>query len=126
MDREDLKFKTERQKELMRVVLHCFADFLKREQPYYGLEGMSTSHVTVHAVQDFKTLRAFWPPELVEETGFRHGTIYHMDGDTLRKVQSGVRADLDKLQKAGYIEKIGNENERRWRPVKGLKGVTLD
>lgn len=125
MNREDLTFKTKRQEELMRVVLHCFADFVKREQPYYGLEGMSTSHITVHAIQDFKTLRAFWPVELVEESRYS-GTIYHLDDDTMRKVQTNVRTDLDKLQKAGYIEKIGNENERRWRPVKGLKGVTLD
>lgn len=108
----------------MRVVLDRFAEFDKRGQAYYGLEGMSTSHLTLKAIGDLKTLHAFWPGDQVSYD-LKHGNLYMLADDTLTKVQSNVRTEIEKLEKRGYIERLGNEHERRWRPAKTLKGVTL-
>lgn len=125
LTKSDLRFSTDRQRELMRVILAEFAEFEKRGQPYYGLEGMSTAHVTVEALLgDFKTLQAFWPKALVHHEA--DGSMgYEMREDTLRKAWNALRSTLEQLEEKGYLEKIGNENERRWRPDKSLRGVTL-
>lgn len=118
-------FQTTRQRELMRVVLDRFAEFEKRQQHFYALEGMSTSHLTLKAIGDTKTLYAFWPPEHRKYSRDIGGQVFLMEDDTLTRVQSEIRKDIDKLSAMGYIEKVGNEHERRWRPAKHLKGVTL-
>lgn len=109
-------FTTERQRELMRVIQECFDKFAQRNQSYYQLDGMTTAHVTVHAIADFTTLRAFWPQRLVEYRGIG-GAIYHLEDGTMSDVQSAVRSTLEQLQAKGYIERLGNEHERRWRPI---------
>lgn len=108
---------TERQRELMRVIIECFDKFKQREQHYYVLDGMSTAHVTVHAIQDFTTLKAFWPTNLVVRS-LLHGTVYQLEEGTMAKVQSAVRDVLVQLCDKGWIERLGNEHERRWRPTK--------
>lgn len=108
---------TERQRELMRVIIECFDKFKKREQHHYVLDGMSTAHVTVHAIQDFTTLKAFWPNNLVVHS-LLHGTVYQLEEGTMAKVQSAVRDVLVQLWDKGWIERLGNEHERRWRPTK--------
>lgn len=125
LTKDDLQFKSDAQRELMRVILAKFREYLDREQHYYGLMGMSTSHITLKAIEDFTTLRAFWPPELVVAGRYGSGTIYQLEDHTITKVQSSIRKELDKLAEQSYLEKIGNEHERRWRPIKALKGVTL-
>jgi hypothetical protein len=107
---------TERQRELMRVINECFDEFAKRNQTYYALDGMTTAHITLHAIQDFTTLKAFWPKELVDNQYGR--TTYLLNDDTMSKVQSSVRDSLNQLFDKAHIERIGNEHERRWRPVK--------
>lgn len=119
LTKESLTYSSAKQRELMRVIFEAYEQFASRKQHYYPLMGMSTSHISQHAVQDFTTLHAFWPPELVEST-LRYGNVYRLEPDTLSKVQTAVRAELDKLATKGYIEKVGNEHERRWRPVKDL------
>jgi hypothetical protein len=107
---------TERQSELNRVILECFDEFDRRGQSYYGLDGMTTAHITVHAIQDFTTLKAFWPKDLVQH---RLGqTVYCLEDDTMSKVQSAVRSSLEQLVEKGWVERIGNEHERRWRPIR--------
>lgn len=107
---------TERQRELVRVIDECFDNFYQRGQSYYTLDGMTTAHVTLHAIADFTTLRAFWPKRLVENS-FR-GTVYHLEDDTMSHVQSAVRDSLSQLWDKGYVERMGNEHERRWRPIR--------
>lgn len=107
---------TTRQRELLRVIDECFDNFAKRNQSYYSLDGMSTAHVALHAIADFQTLQAFWPERLVD----RHlGTvIYRLEDNTMSQVQSSVRDVLAQLQDKGYVEQLGNEHERRWRPIR--------
>lgn len=121
---EDLSFDNERQRLIMQVLLSKFADFRKREQHFYLLEGMSTSHLTLKAIENRNTLHAFWPTEH-QRYSFQHGNIYMLEEDTIVNVQKEISKEINKLVKKGYIEKLGNENERRWRPVKDLTGVTL-
>lgn len=121
---DGLEFNTARQRELMRIILEAFAEYRRREQHFYKLQGMSTSHIVVHAIQDFATLRAFWPKDLVSTSG-TGGQLYALEEDTLYKVQNAVRDSVKQLMERGYMEKLGNEDERRWRPVKMLDGVTL-
>jgi hypothetical protein len=121
----DLSFNTSRQKELMRVILAEFAEFDKRKQEYYWLEGMSTAHVAVQALLgDFTTLAVFWPKGLVNKEA-DGGVIYSLQEDTMNKAWSAVRSCLEQLEGKHYIERLGNEHERRWRPNKSLRGVTL-
>lgn len=121
---ETLTFKNDKQRELMRVILKDFLEYTKRDAHYYLGNGMSTSHIVVHALlQDFTTLAVFWPPELVHPR--IGGVTYELADDVMRRAQNDVRKTLDELTKLGYIEKIGNTDERRWRPVRSLKGATL-
>lgn len=106
---------TERQRELLRVIEQCFDDFYKRNQSYYTLDGMTTAHITLHAIADFKTLQAFWPSRLVDR--MYGSVIYRLEDTTMSSVQSAVRDCLSQLLDKGYIERLGNEHERRWRPV---------
>jgi hypothetical protein len=108
---------TDRQKELLRVIESSFTEFAKRGQTYYTLDGMSTAQVTLHAIQDFETLQAFWPTELVR-WDTRNGKVYQLNDDTMSKVQSSVRDSLKQLSEKGWIEQAGNIDERRWRYVK--------
>jgi uncharacterized heparinase superfamily protein len=114
---------TDRQKELLRVLNDSFTAFAKRGQQYYALDGMSTHHIVVHAIQDFTTLREFWPTELVEK-GYGARVVYGMQDDTLSKVQSAVRESLKQLAEKGWVEQAGNEHERRWRLVKKKDVIT--
>lgn len=128
MTARDLKFTNsrtgKRQKQLMRVVLSKFANFQQRGQTYYGLEGMSTSHLTLKVIEDLGALHAFWPAA-DQQYDPNHGNLYRLGDGTMRKVQSTVLAEIKKLVDKGYLEEKGNEHERRYRPVKELKGVTL-
>lgn len=119
LTKEDLSFTNDAQRELMRVIFERYDEFAKRKQHYYALMGMSTHHILVKAMADFTTLYAFWPRHMVESS-LRYGNIYRMEPETLGEVQSSIRAELDKLAVKGYLEKVGNEHERRWRPVKDL------
>jgi hypothetical protein len=103
---------TERQRELLRVLEIAFTEFDKRGQTNYALNGMTTHHVVVHSIQDFTTLKAFWPSGLVTH---RYGqTIYQLDDDTMSKVRGAVTDTLNQLVEKGYVEKVGNAEERRW------------
>lgn len=125
LTKEDLKFDNPHHAELMRVVLAKFKEYDDRKQYYYELVGMSTSHITLKAIDDLTTLHTFWPDDEVEYDRNRRGNIYLLGPKTLTKVQTAVRVALEKLEKLSFMEKVGNEHERRWRPAKGLKGVTL-
>ena len=113
------------QREIMRVILNAFKDFEDRKQHHYILNGMSTSHITVHAVlKDLAAIHIFWPKnQIVDHPGGGH--TYQLSDDVGSKVQSTIRSDLDKLANKGLLDKVGNEDERRWKPVKALRGVTL-
>lgn len=121
---------TERQKELWRVINDCYDEYDKRGQHQYKLNGMTTAHVTLHAIGDFTTLKVFWPAELVQTVrgGYYSGgsTTYLLENDTITKVQSSIRSALDQLADKGYIEKTGNLEERRWLPVRPKKPETKE
>jgi hypothetical protein len=77
-------------------------------------------------IDDIALMRDFWPTEMVDDSRRGgYGTIYMMDEKTMTKVQTNIRTTLDKLATLGYLEKIGNDDERRWKPIKALRGVTL-
>jgi hypothetical protein len=125
MTAQDMKFKSDRERVLMEVTLAKFADFAKREQHEYLLNGMSTSHVVVSVMKRFNDhLTKFWPAELIRHR-IGYALTYQLEDDVFERVQTNIRNSLDKLAKAGYLEKVGNEDERRWKPVKALRGVTL-
>ena len=107
---------TTRQEALLRVVKQMFSDFHQRQAHYYLGNGASTSHIIVHVIQDFETLRIFWPEELVSSKVFG-GTTYGLESDTLYRVQQRVRDVLKQLEAKGHLEKIGNTDERRWKPT---------
>ena len=121
----DLVFSNEKQREVMRLVLKHFKEFREREQHHFLLNGMATTHVMKDAVESDVALKAFWPRHLVEHRPLEGRTTYLIEEGVFSKVNSGVRDVLDQLAKKGYLDKIGNEHERRWRPVKSLIGVTL-
>ena len=112
--KEQKPLTNERQKELLRVVETCFGEFERRGQEHYRLDGMTTHHVVNHAIQDFTTLHAFWPKELIRKDRL-NGVIYLLDEGTISKVQSSIRDTLDQLAEKGWINKVGNKQERRWR-----------
>ena len=120
----DLKFTHPRQRELMRVLLKKMSDYQKRGQTHFTLNGMSTSHLTLKCIEDHETLHAFWPEEETQRDA-RYGTVYMMGDETMTKVQSKIRDEIKKLAGKGYIEEMGNENERRYRPQKELIGQTI-
>jgi hypothetical protein len=108
--------RTDRQRELLRVIRESFDRFATRGQHYYKLEGMATDSIVKHAVQDFTTLRAFWPQALRHPSWIGNGgETFELHEDTLEKVQNAVRETLDQLVDYGYVLKVGNEHERRWR-----------
>jgi hypothetical protein len=114
---------TEGQKELLRVLEDRFDEYDRRGQTNYRLNGMSTSHITLKCMQDFTTLKVFWPPELVQ---YRYGqTVYGLEDDTLNKVQSSIRSTLEKLMDKGWVERVGNEDERRWRLIRDKKETKI-
>ena len=125
----DLRFSSEKQREVMRLVLEHFAEFKEREQHHYLLNGMATTHVMKDAVESDVCLKAFWPKHLVthERVPGTYGTrtIYGIEPGVFSKVNSGVRNVLDQLANKGYLLKVGNEDERRWLPPKSLIGETL-
>lgn len=124
MTAKDLKFTRKRQRELLRVLLNKFRDFEQRKQHFYISNGMSTSHLTLKCIEDLGALHAYWP---VKDQKYdpNHGHLYRMSDDTMRKVQSTILSDIKRLAKVGYIQEFGNEDERRYRPAKDLKGLTL-
>lgn len=123
LTKNDVEKLNQKERELMRIVLEAFEEYRKREQHYYLLEGMSTYHISGHATEQLNTMYMFWPKNLIKQ---QFGTtIYELDGTSIRKLNSAIRDTLGKLADKGFLEKIGNEHERRWRPAKSLKGVTL-
>lgn len=125
----DLHFSNEKQREVMKLILEHFAEFRRREAHHYLLNGMSTTHIMKDAIESDVCLKAFWPKHLVVHAYSRGnpgpGTIYQIEPGVFSKVNSGVRDVCDQLAKKGYLEKVGNVDERRWMPVKSLIGVTL-
>lgn len=113
-----------RQRELMRVLLKKFKDFDSRKQHFYLSNGMSTSHLTLKVIEDLPALHAFWPTK-DQKYDPAHGNLYRMGDKTMHSVQSSVLRDIKKLVDQGFIQEFGNEDERRYRPVKELHGVTL-
>lgn len=121
----DLSFTHPRQRELMRVLLKKMADYQKRGQTHFTLNGMSTSHLTLKCIEDRDTLYSFWPAEHTQFNRELGANVYMISDDTMTKLQSTIRDDIKKLARKGYIEEMGNENERRYRPNKELIGQTL-
>lgn len=119
-----LRFDSPQQKAVMRVLLDRFSKFEQRKQTHYLINGMSTSHLALHVIDDKETIHAFWPTE-AQRHDFRNGNVYMLEDGVITKMQSSVRKEIEKLVTRGYIERMGNEHERRWRPAKHLKGVTL-
>lgn len=121
----DLSFTHPRQKELMRVLLKKMSDYQKRGQTHFTLNGMSTSHLTLKCIEDHQTMFAFWPAENTQWNHELGDNVHMIDDGTMTKLQSTIRDDIKKLVRKGYIEEMGNENERRYRPNKELIGQTL-
>ena len=126
---EDLKLNNPREQRLMELILNCFAKYRKREQHTYLGAGMSTSHIVCHVIEDDNVqggtdalLSVFWPEDLIARR--MGGVTYLLEPGVMTKLQSNVRTTLNKLHERGYLEKIGNTDERRWRPVGKLKDVT--
>jgi hypothetical protein len=123
MKAEDLKFNTERQRLLMKQVLDDMQEYRDTDRTYYTVNGMSTHHIVNHAIRDTKVLTAFWPAKNIRKTP--QSLSYELVPGVMGKCQDALRDTLKQLAKKGYIEQMGNEHERRYKPMKALKGVTL-
>ena len=121
----DLKFTHPRQEHLMRVLRKKTAEYQKRGQTHYTLNGMSTSHLVLKCLEDADTMYSFWPTSDQQWNNEIQQTLYRIGDGTMTKVQSKIRDEIKKLVAQGYIEEMGNENERRYRPNKDLIGQTL-
>lgn len=105
-----------RQQALLRIIKRKFSDFQKRQQHYYLGGGMSTTHVVTAVISDIEDLKLFWPKELIK-TSFLGGQSYVLADDAMRRVQSTINRTLNDLADAGHLEKVGNNDERRWKPT---------
>lgn len=107
---------TTRESELLRIIKAKFSDFNQRQQHFYIGGGMSTSHIVLKVLEDVEQIHAFWPKEHI-----RRGTLgtisYVLAADVFKKVQDRIRDTLKSLEEKGHLEKIGNTDERRWRPT---------
>lgn len=108
---------TDRQRELLRIVEKKFGEFAQRNQQYYPLLGMSTHHIVNAVIADIQALRIFWPKDRIRDHGPLGGVSYMLEDDVMEKAQDAVRATLVQLAEKNYLERVGNENERRWRPL---------
>jgi hypothetical protein len=106
----------ERQEVLLNIVKQAFSDFHKRGQHFYLGGGISTSHAVVKVIADIDALQIFWPAELVKKSVFG-GHSYQLAPDVMRRVQDRIRDTLKQLHDRGLLEKVGNTDERRWKPV---------
>ena len=107
--------RTERQEELLRVIKEEFSQFHHRQAHFYLGGGMSTSHVLVKGLADPKTIKIFWPKELVRYEGLR--TTYVLEDKVFYRIQQAMREVLIQLEEKGHLEKLGNTDERRWKPT---------
>jgi hypothetical protein len=107
---------TERERELLRIIKAKFSDFNRRQQHFYIGGGMSTSHIVLKVLEDIKQIEAFWPAEHVRKS-WAGGVSYVLADDVFKKVQNAIRDTLNSLYKKSHLEKIGNSDERRWKPT---------
>jgi hypothetical protein len=108
--------RTDRQQELLRVIKEEFSQFHHRQAHFYLGGGMSTSHILVKALADPKTIKIFWPKELVHER-YGAGTTYVLEDKVFYRIQQAMREVLGQLHEKGHLEKLGNTDERRWKPT---------
>lgn len=106
---------SDRERELLRIIKKKFGQFNQRQQHTYLLNGMSTTHVGWSMFADADAVRLFWPKELVRTR--LGGTTYVMEGDFGKRIQATVTETLKKLNEKGHLEKLGNKDERRWKPT---------
>lgn len=118
---------TERQRELQRILQESFATYDERyngPMHFYGLMGMSTDSVLRHVMEaPITALTIFWPKELIQER-YNTGRTFLLEDGAMAKAMSNVRSTLDQLVDRGWVEKVGNEHERRWRPTRDPKDST--
>lgn len=114
-----LKFNTARQEKLWAVIQAMEAEYKRRDQQYYLINGMSTSHIVCHAIAEPDAIDIFWPKEMIERVGNR--TTYALGDKCIQKMQNAVRDTIKQLAGFGYIETMGNEHERRWRTSKKFR-----
>ena len=108
---------TERESALLRIIKSKFSDFHRRQQHFYLLQGMSTTHVGWSMFADAQSVKLFWPKDLIQEKPYGRGTTYIMQGEFGRRIQATVTDTLKTLHQKGYLEKLGNSDERRWKPI---------
>lgn len=103
---------------LLDILEAKFTQYRTRGQHYYLGGGMSTSHIVVSVMANIDNIHVFWPQELIQRHGpLRGGGVtYRLETDVFKRVQDKIRRTLDELVQKGYVEKIGNTDERRWRP----------
>lgn len=103
------KFRTRRQEVLFQQLAEDMETYRKREQAQYLLNGMSTSHIVLHALKRPETLLEFW-------NAFSAIKVNSFDvARGIEKTQDAIRDTLHQLEGLGLVEKMGNEHERRWR-----------
>lgn len=107
------KLRTDRQRVILDLLNSDYQTYKSREQHHYVLNGMSTSHIALHALKEPGVLLEFWPANRFD----RNGNIYDL-ARTIERTQDAIRDSLKQLVTLGYVEKMGNEHERRWRPTK--------
>ena len=107
---------TDRERELLRIIKKCFSNYNQRGQHYYLGGGMSTSHIVLKVLEDVDQIHAFWPPEHTKRNVWS-GVSYVLADDVFKKVQNRIRETLNALATKGHLEKIGNTDERRWKPT---------
>lgn len=109
--------RSDRQRTALRVIKAKFSDFNKRQQHFYLGGGMSTTHVVTSIIADINDLHLFWPKELIRNKGLFGGHTYVLESDVMRRVQSSINRTLNELADLGHLEKVGNSDERRWKPT---------
>jgi hypothetical protein len=106
--------KTERQKALWNLLSRDFSELRRRDAQFYLLNGMSTSHITLHVMRggDAAALAAFWTPPKSRAAS----TLQKDLPKSITDAQNAIRTTLSQLASRGYVDTLGNEQERRWRP----------
>lgn len=107
---------SDRQRTVLRVIKKKFSDFQKRQQHFYLGAGMTTTHAVVAVMADVDDIHLFWPSELVKNKTFG-GHTYVLEKDVFRRVQDRILRTMNELEKSGHLEKVGNTDERRWKPT---------
>lgn len=106
----------EREAYLIKLIKQKFSEFHQRGQHLYIGAGMSTTHVAWSMFKDADSVQLFWPKALIQER-FGGGRTYVMQGDFGKRVDEAIRNTLAGLEKKGLLEKVGNTDERRWKPT---------